>query len=271
LTFQVIFIAAQVAVTAAFLTYASWSDYKTREVSNRVWAIYAPIAIVLSIAELLLYDSSKLALFGVSVGLTVGLAFLLFYSGAFGGADSKALMCIALALPFAPVALFTPILAGSLSPTAQFIFPLTIFSNAVLFAAASGIYMILRNLVWHKKNGQKMFTGTLAHESMWKKIVILITGYKVTVAKLKEKWHVFPMEDVDDGENALQRKLVVIPSDECRDKIVERLSNAVQAGKIDTYVWATPGLPMLIFITLGLIVALFCGDIVWLLVRFILG
>ncbi len=259
------------AVTAAFLTYASWSDYKTREVSNRVWAIYAPIAIVLSIAELLLYDSSKLALFGVSVGLTVGLAFLLFYSGAFGGADSKALMCIALALPFAPVTLFTPILAGSLSPTAQFIFPLTIFSNSVLFAAASGIYMILHNLVWHKKNGKKMFTGTLAHESMWKKIVILITGYKVTVARLKEKWHVFPMEDVDEGASALQRKLVVIPSDEGRDKIVERLSNAVQAGKIDTYVWATPGLPMLIFITLGLIVALFCGDIVWLLVRFILG
>ncbi len=271
MTFQAILIAAQVAVSAVLLTYASWSDYKTREVSNRVWAIYAPIAVVLSLAEFLLYDPSKLVLFGVSVGFTVGLAFLLFYSGAFGGADSKALMCIALALPFAPVTLFTPILAGSLSPIAHVIFPLTIFSNAVLFAAASGIYMILHNLVWHKKNGKKMFTGTLAHESMWKKAVILITGYKVTVARLKEKWHVFPMEDLDEGENALKRKLVVIPSDEGRDKIVERLSNAVQAGKIDTYVWATPGLPMLIFITLGLIVALFCGDIVWLLVRFILG
>jgi preflagellin peptidase FlaK len=263
--------AAQVAVSATLLTYASWSDYKTREVSNRVWAIYAPIAIVLSLSELLLYDSSKIVLFGISVGLTVGLAFLLFYSGAFGGADSKALMCIAFALPFAPVTLFTPILAEGLSPISQVIFPLTIFSNAVLFAAASGIYMLLLNLVWHKKNGKKLFTGTLAHESMWKKVVILITGYKVTVARLKEKWHVFPMEDVDDRENALQRKLVVIPNDEGRDKIVERLSNAVQAGKIDTYVWATPGLPMLIFITLGLIVALLCGDMVWLLVRFILG
>jgi archaeal preflagellin peptidase FlaK len=271
LTFQVIFTAARVSVTAAFLIYASWSDYKTREVSNRVWAIYAPIAIVLSLAELLLYDPSKLTLFGISVGLTVGLAFLLFYSGAFGGADSKALMCIALALPFAP-ALVTPILTGSLSPVSQFIFPLTIFSNAVLFAAASCIYMILRNLVWHKKTGKKMFAGTLESESVWKKLVILITGYKVTVAKLKEKWHVFPMEDVeDDGENALKRKLVVVPHDEGRDKIVERLSNAAQAGKIDAYVWATPGLPMLIFITLGLIVALLFGDIVWLLVRFILG
>jgi preflagellin peptidase FlaK len=268
LTFQAILVAAQVAVSVALLTYASWSDYKTREVSNRVWAIYAPIAVVLSLAELLLYDPSKLVLFGVSSGFTVGLAFLLFYSGAFGGADSKALMCIAFALPFAPVA--APILAGGLSPISQVIFPITIFSNAVLFAAASGVYMILHNFVWHKKNGKKMFAGTLAHESIWKKIVILITGYKVTVAKLKEKWHIFPMEDVDDGEAALQRKLVVIPSEDGRDKIVERLSNAVQAGKIDTYVWATPGLPMLIFITLGLIVALLCGDIVWLLVRFIL-
>ena len=259
------------AVSIALLTYASWSDYKSREVSNRVWAIYAPIAIALSLAELVLYDSSKLGIFAVSVGLTVGLAFLLFYSGAFGGADSKALMCIAFALPFAPVTLFTPRLSGSLSPISQFVFPLTIFGNAVLFAAASMVYMVLRNLVWHKKNGKPMFTGTLAKESIWKKTLILITGYKVTVAKLKEKWHVFPMEDVVESADVLQRKLVVIPSEDGREGIVERLSNAVQAGKIDTYVWATPGLPMLIFITLGLIVALLFGDVVWLLVRFILG
>ncbi|MGD0644237.1 MAG: A24 family peptidase C-terminal domain-containing protein [Candidatus Bathyarchaeia archaeon] len=272
MTFQAVFIAAQVAATIAFLTYASWSDYKTREVSNRVWAIYAPIAVVLSIVELLLYDPSKLALFGISVGFTVGLAFLLFYSGAFGGADSKALMCIAFALPFSPVILFAPILAGSLSPISQAIFPLTIFSNGVLFAAASCIYMIIRNLLWHKRNGKKMFIGTLGSESTLKKMLVLITGYKVTVAKLKEKWHIFPMEDVDDdGEDTLKRKLVIVPQDEGRDKIVERLSNAVQARKIEAYVWATPGLPMLIFITLGLIVALVFGDMVWLLVRFILG
>jgi preflagellin peptidase FlaK len=260
-----------VAITAAFLVYSSWSDFKTREVSNRVWAIYAPIALALSLSDFLLFDPSKLLLFGISAGFTVGLAFLLFYSGAFGGADSKALMCIAFSLPFAPVALFTPIIANSLSPVSQVIFPITIFSNGVLFAAASGLYMILHNFVWHKKNRKEMFTGTLAHESAWKKILILITGYKVTIGKLKEKWHVFPMEDVEAGnENSLNRKLVVVPSEDGRDGIVERLSTAVQSGKIDTYVWATPGLPMLIFITAGLIVALLCGDIVWLIVRSIL-
>ena len=72
------------------------------------------------------------------------------------------------------------------------------------------------------------------------------------------------MEDVEtEGESALNRKLVVIPSEDGRAGIVERLSNAAQAGKIDTYVWATPGLPMLIFITAGLIFALIGGDLVW--------
>ena len=272
MNYQLFFVGSQVAVTVAFLTYSSWSDYKTREVSNRVWAIYAPIAIALSLTDFLLFAPSKLVLFGVSVGFTVGLAFLLFYLGAFGGADSKALMCIAFSLPFAPVVLFTPVLANSLSPISQVIYPMTIFSNGVLFAAASCVYMVLHNFVWHRRNGKEMFSGALARESMGKKILVLITGYKVTIAKLKEKWHVFPMEDVEtEGDAALKRKLVVIPSDDGRDGMVERLSNAAQSGKIDTYVWATPGLPMLIFITMGLIVALLCGDIVWLLVRFIVA
>jgi preflagellin peptidase FlaK len=213
-----------------------------------------------------------LPFYALSFGVTAGLAFLLFYTGGFGGADAKALMCIALALPFAPIAFFTPILFEGLSPISQLIYPITIFGNAVLFAAASGIYMILRNVFWHKKNGAKMFSGTLASESLGKKLLVLITGYKMTVAKLKEKWHIFPMEDIEEtGENSLKRKLIVIPHDEGRDKIVEHLSNAAEAGKIDAYVWATPGLPMLIFVTLGLIVALFFGDMVWLLVRFVLG
>jgi len=278
---QTILAAAKVTLSLAFLLYASWSDYKTREVSNRVWAFYAPLALFLSLSELLLNDPSKLPFFGLSFGVTAAFAIILFYTGAFGGADSKALMCIALALPFSPleapllagVPFFAPFLAGGMSPLAQNLFPLTIFSNAVLFAAASGIYMLLRNLIWRIRTGKKIFEGTLGTESIGKKILVMITGYKVSVAKLKEKWHVYPMEDVEEenGETPLKRKLVVVPRDEHRDEIVERLSKAVDAGKIDAYVWATPGLPMLIFVTIGLIVALLFGDIVWLLVSFVLG
>jgi preflagellin peptidase FlaK len=267
---QTIFIASKVALSLAILLYASWSDYKTREVGNRVWVVYAPIAIVLSLTELLFYDSSRLPFFGLSFGLTALFALILFYSGAFGGADSKAFMCIGLALPFSTEALFTPLMG--VSPLSQNIFPLTIFSNSVLFAAASGLYMLFRNLIKRVTTGKKLFEGTLAAESIGKKILVMITGYKVPISKLREKWHVYPMEDVnDDGENLPERKLVIVPKDEGRDEIVERLSKAADNGKISDSVWATPGLPMLIFVTFGLIVALLFGDIVWTFVSFVLG
>ncbi len=268
-TLQAILITSKIALSLGFLVYASWSDYKTREVSNRVWAYYAPIALALSLAELLLFDVSMLPFMGLSFGLTTAFALLLFFSGSFGGADSKALMCIALALPFSTNALFPPILGASVSPIAEYVFPLTIFSNSVLFAAASGIYMILRNLVWHKRVGKKMFEGSLSKESIGKKILVMVTGYRVKVDVLKAKWHVYPMEDVEEASGS--RKLVIVPKEEGRDKIVERLSNAIDAKAIDGYVWATPGLPMLIFVTLGLVVALFFGDLVWLLVSAVLA
>ena len=263
-----------ILVSLVFLTYASWSDYKTREVSNRVWAIFAPIALTLSLMELLLYESSKLPLFGLSVGITTVIAIILFYSGGFGGADSKALMCIALALPFFPENLFKPVFAEGISPLAQNIFPFTIFSNSILVAAISVVAMLFVNAKWRVSSGKKIFEGTLANESVGKKILVLMTGYKVPLTKLQDKWHIYPMEDVveeNSSETSLKRKLVIMPKDEGREEIVERLSRAVASGKIDSNVLATPGLPMLIFVTIGLIISLFFGDVVWLLIRLLAG
>jgi len=269
---QRIFIAAKVTLSLAILLYSSWSDHKTREVSNRVWAIYAPAALFLSLAELLLFESAKLPFYGLSFGITAAFALLLFYSGGFGGADSKALMCIALALPFSTEMLFKPIIPSGVSPLSQNLFPLTIFSNSVLFAAASGIYMLLRNLIKRVATGEKLFEGTLVNESVGKKLLVMVTGYKAPITKLKEKWHVYPMEDIDNtSENQVERRLVVVPKDEGRNEIVERLFNAVDTERIPDRVWVTPGLPMLIFVTIGLIATLTIGDLVWILVSFILG
>lgn len=266
-----LFFAAQVIISLIFLLYASWSDYKSREVSNRVWVFYAPIALVLSLVELLLYDSAKLPLFGLCFGVTAVIAILLFYTGGFGGADSKALMCIALALPFSVGTLIGPMSPLGDSPLAQNIFPLTIFSNGVLFAAATGIYMLIYNVVWHARHGKKFFEGTLEKESLGKKLLVVITGHRIPLNELKAKWHIYPMEDVENDQNAApKRSLLVVPKDERRDDTVSRLSKAVDEGKIDKNVWATPGLPMLIFITAGLIAALLVGDIVWILISVIL-
>jgi len=266
---QIIFDTLRAATALLFLFYASWSDYKTREVSNTVWMVFAPLAFALTFLEIYIYEISQLPFFGMCFGLTAAFAIILFYSGGFGGADAKALMCLALALPFHPENLIKPFF-GEASPISQTFFPITIFSNSVLLAAATAIYMLLRNIFWRQKTGKKLFERGLG-ESFGRKLLVLVTGYKIPIDKLKQKWHLYPLEDVENVENGLKRKLVVLPKDEGRDAIVERLSKAVENGKIQNTVWATPGLPMLIFITAGLVIALLFGDIVWICISFLLG
>lgn len=262
--------AAKVGVIFLFFLYASWSDYKTREVSNNVWILLAPPAFALTFAELLLFDFSTLPFFGLCFGLTTAFAVLLFYAGGLGGADAKALMCLALALPFYPAKLLKPF-SGELSPFMQMFFPLTVFSNSVMLAALMAVYLLAHNLLWRQRTGNPLFEGEQQKESLGKKILVLITGYKVSVERLKEKWHLYPMEDVEKTENGAKRKLMLLPKDESRNAIVERLEKAVKTGEIKEKVWATPGLPMLIFMTVGLIIALLYGDMVWSLISFLLG
>jgi len=267
---QIMFNIVRTVIALFFLFYASWSDYKTREVSNTVWMMFAPLAFALTFLEIYIYEISQLPLYGMCFGLTAAFAIILFYSGGFGGADAKALMCLALALPFQPENMFKP-LFGQISLISQSFFPITIFSNSVLMAAATAIYMFLRNMFWRQKTGKKLFEEGHKGESFGRKLLVLVTGYRVSIGNLKEKWHLYPLEDVENIENGLRRKLVVLPKDKGRDTTVERLAKAVKAGKIQNTVWATPGLPMLIFITVGLIVALFLGDIVWICISFLLG
>jgi len=266
---QTILSLTRTSLTLAFLLYASFSDYKTREVSNSVWILFAPPAFALTFTELFLFEQSQLPFYGLSFGLTSAFAIILFYSGGFGGADAKALMCMALALPFYPYPekLFTP-LSGQSSPISQMFFPMSVFSNSVLFAAAAAVYILLRNVVWRWRTGKELFGKGYESESLGRKILVLITGYKIPIDKLKQKWHLYPLEDVE--EETCKQKLVIIPKDEERNAIVERLAKAAEAGKIQKNVWATPGLPMLIFITAGLIAALFFGDIIWVCIRFLL-
>jgi prepilin signal peptidase PulO-like enzyme (type II secretory pathway) len=63
----------------------------------------------------------------------------------------------------------------------------------------------------------------------------------------------------------------VFPKDEEQDEIVARVVENFREKKIEGGVWATPGLPLLIFVTAGLIIALFYGDIVWILLSSLLA
>jgi len=256
----------RVFLCLAFLIYASWSDLKKREVSNLVWAVFAPIAFAITSLQLFLFAQQQLHFYAISFGFTLALSIALFYTGAFGGADAKALICISLALPSYPTYLFQP-LFGFISP----LLPITVFCNAVLLAALSVIYVLIRNGLWKYRTGKPLFSG-FEKESTGRKILTLLSGYKADANELKKKEHWYPLEDIQATETGeSQRRLLLVPKEENRDEIVVRVLKAANEGKIQNGVWITPGLPMLIFITAGLIVALFVGDIVWIVYRSVLG
>jgi archaeal preflagellin peptidase FlaK len=249
---------ARIIICLIFLVYASWSDYKSREVSDKVWALFGPLALLLTGVQILFFSSQPLQMvtfYALAFVITSGLAVAIFYFGGFGGADAKALMCIALALPVYPSNLLSHNV-GFISP----LFPITIFSNGVLLGALSVFFAIFRNLLWITQNKEGLFEGMKA-ESVVRKILVLVSGYKIKLSKL-ENSHMFPLEDFEineDGEKS--PKLLVFPDYDEREDIINRLKE----NKPNGWIWATPGLPLLIFITAGLIVALAFGDIIWLM------
>jgi len=261
---------ARVALILSFLVYASWSDWKNREVSNKVWAVLAPLAFLLTSVQYVLF-AGDLLIYVISFAVMSGLAIVLFYAGAFGGADAKALICLALALPQYPIDLFSAFASSTSAVIVSPLFPITVFSNSVLLAALTVVYALARNLLWKLKTGNKLFEG-FEKESIGRKVLAAITGYKINVAKLKRHEYMYPLEDISTTEGSqVERKLLVMPKDESREQIVDRILKAVENGKIQNNIWATPGLPMLIFITAGLVIALFFGDLVWILLFLALG
>jgi preflagellin peptidase FlaK len=246
----------RVFISFIFLVYASWADFKTREVSNKVWAIFGPLALLLTIFQYVLFpqDQDLLLYYILPITITVALSLVLFYAGGFGGADAKALICISLALPYYPTYPSRLSLSFVLP-----LFPLSVFINSVFLASFSVVYVLLRSLFWKHKNKKKLFEG-FEKESFGRKILVFISGHKVGIADLEKKNYLIPLEDFDPSLEE-KRKLIAIPRDEEREKIVSRLLEARRDGQIEDDVWATPGLPMLVFITAGLIVALVFGDI----------
>lgn len=251
------------------LSMASVYDIKTREVPDEIWILFAPISVALTVTSLFLGGWRQEAILSLAISLMVmsALSTALFYIGLFGGADAKALIYLAAAMPEHPN--FSP--AGlPLGLSAQRLIilpPISTFSNAALIASLSIIGIVLRNLVDLARN-KRIFVG-LEHERLIAKIGAFLIGYRVDADKVRAKRdHYLPLEEFGKHEDgSIKRKL----------KIFRRLSwdgdeigMDVPAG-IHGKIWVTPGLPFLLFITVGFITAIFIGDIILLLVGFMLA
>src|SRR5207244_4895432 len=181
---------AALIVSLGVLIVASLSDLKTREVSNRFWIIYAPIAATLFIGRIVISPDTA-AILLISSAVTIVVAFLLFQFGAMGGADSKALMCIALALPVAP-AFLSPLWQA---PLIFYPFPIAILVNSFLLSISMMFILLGKNLLSRYSTNKGLFQG-FENESILRKALVLLTSYKTSFNVQQSSTHLYPADHV---------------------------------------------------------------------------
>jgi len=253
-----------VAVVIAFLGYGSWSDIKSREVSNIVWMLFAPIGAALTVARLYLLPELLWISLG-SIVVATSFAFLLFYTGVFGGADAKGLICIGISIPTLPENI-----PASLNFFHPFL-PVVILSNSFLVAVSMALYILVRNMFWKYSTRAGLFLG-LEKEPAWKKVFALVSGYKADFKEVEDKIYLYPLEEVVESEGGVERRLnLFVEAEVERQDLLGKLRPYVEKAVIPREIWATPGLPMLVFITIGFILALLMGDLIFLIISASIG
>jgi Flp pilus assembly protein protease CpaA len=87
------------AVSFAFLLYASVQDLKTKTISNKVWLFYAPCGLFLAVMSFSVLNPYVVLFYIINLCLTVIISLALWELGVYGGADTKALICVGFAHP----------------------------------------------------------------------------------------------------------------------------------------------------------------------------
>ena len=216
------------------LSYASYTDIKTRRASNILWVIMGSIGGVLLLMQYLLGEFGGEIYYLVFIPIMIILVYVLFQLRLiFGGADAKALMAIAILVPLQPsIPGGFPLLGNSIMPASWYI-----FSNSVI------LFLFIP-------------LGLLIYNSMKRNIEFpyCILGYKINVKKAREKF-VWPLEKItEDG----RRKFVYMP----KDFDVENEFNKFEKKGI-TEIWVTPKIPFMIPLLAGFICAFIFGDLLF--------
>ena len=167
-----------------------------------------------------------------------------------GGADTKALICIALAMPIYP-----SFLSGFIQP----FFPLTVMMNSFIIGSLISLFAILRNLHWLLFRKEELFD--FKGEPLWKKMLAFISGYKIAFNDLKIKQHFYPIEEIEIKEGITYKRIK--PLIFLEDYETDSFNIIKKYSKIKSkYIWVTPLLPMLVFITLGYLLTLIVNDVI---------
>ncbi|MFH0847943.1 MAG: prepilin peptidase [archaeon] len=217
----------------AFLILASIQDWYYREVSDWLWVAMLCFAAPLTFLRLLI-ENMFLVYFLVTVVPAALIAVILCEMGFFGGADAKAIIFIALTTPTPPPSTqtFWPLHTS---------FALGVLTNAMFLASLMTFYVLCRNM-------PKVLTGKIEWEEgigRWSKCLILISSYFVSAEEFQKKKAFLSRVN--------QRKIWP----QYDDNGDQEQNQPPLSGQV----LVTPQLPLIVFITVGYMLAFRIGDI----------
>lgn len=223
----------------SILSYASYTDIKTRRAPNMLWIILGGLGLILLGAEFFLTNRLvDYAIYLIFIPIIIGIVYVFFQLRLiFGGADAKAIMAIAILVPFQPFFYGLPLFFSPMP------FSWVIFSNSIVIFLFVPLSLFVFNLIKRDIRFPHCFLG-----------------YQMSLKKAEEKF-VWPLERIVDGH----KRFSYVPHSFESDDVYQGFKDAGFK-----HVWVTPKVPFMIPLLVGFICSFIIGDILFLIMQLIL-
>lgn len=230
---------ARFIIGISILAYASFTDIKTRRAPNILWLILGGLGAVLLLSEFLLTSRvSEQAIYLLFIPVIIGLVYVFFQLRLiFGGADAKAIMALAILVPFEPSFYGHPLFHSPMP------FSWVVFSNSIVIFLFVPLSLFMYNLIKHDIRFPHCFLG-----------------YRMSLKKAEEKF-VWPLERIVDGHT----RFSYVPHSFEADDVYESFKKLGIK-----HIWVTPKVPFMIPLLFGFICSFLIGDLLFTIMYFLL-
>ncbi len=231
------------------LAIATVYDIKYRIIPDKTWGLLLLSSAILLSYEFLAntYDVVFFILYAVNAffGLFIGLT--MFYTGAWGGADSKAIMTIGITYPY------IPFLSSCSVP------PILILSVNFLFVIILVVFgFVGYNLIDQVLSKENLFQNV--EGTFGQKIIALVSGFKETPERLLNSKFLEPLEKQEDGFWVLSAQLFqeIFDDDELARMKKKVAQQAIESNR--NKIWVRPQPPGILFLLVAFMLSAFLGN-----------
>jgi len=258
----------RILACGTMLLLAAVIDIKKREIPDKVWLGFGSFGILMAVLDVLNgtfrlgiafqsdgAEGNNLMNYFISVGIIAPIAYAIYRTGLYGGADSKALIVIAILVP--------PFIIGSLNvATIHGFSALTVFTNAVILSITHICYNMIRNGLALAK-GLRLFEGF--EESTGRKALAFAIGYRSSAPR----GYLYSMEceDQDSGKRKFRFNPAAYDDFVREEEQYEETFKAAIPFERNNGkgIWVTQALPFIVYIAAGFLATLLVGDFMALL------